>query len=95
MPTPTPDPGEEPIDPSELDEPTPAPDDPAMPTPDPAAPCCFTHPRYSGACRVTPAGGETCATILDYLNDQRSVGKTYCNSTEIRGGWKPVQCVAE
>jgi hypothetical protein len=90
---PTPEPGE-PVDPPVLEEPPDAPDDPALPTPDPAAPCCFDHPRYSGTCVVTPVGDETCASILDYLNDQRSAGKTYCNHTDLRGGWKPVQCPA-
>jgi hypothetical protein len=89
---PTPEPGE-PVDPRELEEPTPAPDDHAMPTPDPAAPCCFDHPRYSGTCKVTPVEDETCASILHYLNDQRSGGKTYCNHTDIRGGWTLAQCV--
>jgi hypothetical protein len=69
------------------------PDDHAMPTPDPAAPCCFDHPDYAGTCRVTPVEDETCASILAYLNDQRSTGKTYCMQTDLRGGWRPVQCV--
>jgi hypothetical protein len=91
-PTPTPLPGE-PTDPPELEQPTPQPD-PGIATPDPKAPCCFTNPRYAGTCVVTPTGDETCASILDYLNDQRSAGKTYCASTEIRGGWRPIQCTA-
>jgi hypothetical protein len=37
-------------------------------------------------------GDETCASILEYLNNPRSVGKTYCNSTDVRGGWEPVVC---
>jgi hypothetical protein len=90
---PTPEPGE-PIDPPALEEPPAVPDDPAMPTPDPAAPCCFNHPRYSGTCVVRPAGDETCASILAYLNDVRTVGKTYCDSTDIRGGWELTLCVS-
>jgi hypothetical protein len=41
---------------------------------------------------VRPAGEETCASILEYLNNPRSVGKTYCNATDVRGGWKPAAC---
>ena len=63
-----------------------------MPTPDPSAPCCYTNPQWSGVCEVRPSGDETCASILEYLNHPRSVGKTYCNATDIRGGWKPVAC---
>jgi hypothetical protein len=50
--------------------------------------CCFTNQRYSGTCEVTPAAGETCASILDYLNKPMSQGKGYCGNTEIRGGWQ-------
>jgi hypothetical protein len=56
------------------------------------APCCYTHPQYAGPCAVQPAKGETCASILSYLNDPRSQGKSYCNNTNIRGGWKQVKC---
>ena len=55
-------------------------------------PCCFTNPRFSGVCTVQPAAGETCASVLAYLNDPQSQGKTYCASTSIRGGWKPRKC---
>jgi hypothetical protein len=54
--------------------------------------CCFTNPQYSGVCAVEPGEGETCATILDYLNNPQSQGKTYCGNTSIRGGWKQVEC---
>lgn len=54
--------------------------------------CCFIHRAYAGVCIVEPAEDETCATILAYLNDPRSTGKTYCNGTQLRGGWKQVQC---
>lgn len=56
------------------------------------APCCFTNPRYSGQCKVTPGADETCADILSYLNSQNSVGKAYCGNTTIRGGWASVTC---
>jgi hypothetical protein len=90
MPTEAPPPGE-PVDPPEL-EPPPPPDDADVPTPDPSAPCCFTNPSWAGVCEVRPTGTETCASILDYLNNPRSVGKTYCNSTDLRGGWKSAAC---
>jgi len=91
QPMPTPTPPAEPIEPPAFEPPTP-PDDPGVPTPDPSAPCCYTHPQWSGVCAVRPARDETCASILDYLNDPRTTGKTYCSSTDIRGGWKPVTC---
>jgi hypothetical protein len=56
------------------------------------APCCFTNPRFSGVCSVEPAEGETCASVLAYLNDPQSQGKTYCSNTTIRGGWKTKRC---
>jgi len=59
---------------------------------DPRPHCCFENPRYVGACEVDPAQDETCATILEYLNNPQSQGKSYCNSTNIRGGWKSVPC---
>jgi hypothetical protein len=55
-------------------------------------PCCYTNQRYSGVCRVVPAEGETCGSILAYLNKPNSSGKGYCNSTPIRGGWTPISC---
>lgn len=88
---PTPEP-EEPIEPPELEDPELEPDDPGIPTPDPRAPCCFTNPRYAGVCVVRPAEDETCGSILAYLNDDLSVGKTYCNNTDVRGGWEWVLC---
>ncbi len=54
--------------------------------------CCFSNPSYAGVCRVKPAEGETCGSILKYLNTMLSTGKSYCNNTEIRGGWKPAAC---
>ena len=55
-------------------------------------PCCFTNPRYSGVCAVQPGEGESCQSILDYLNNPQSQGKTYCGNTNVRGGWKRVAC---
>jgi hypothetical protein len=57
-------------------------------------PCCFTNPQYTGVCKVEPAEGETCATILAYLNNPQSQGKSYCGNTNIRGGWKQQKCGA-
>lgn len=62
---------------------------PAQETPQP---CCFTHLEYAGVCEVTPAEGESCASILRYLNTPMSTGKSYCGGTTIRGGWEPAAC---
>lgn len=59
---------------------------------DAPAHCCFTNPRYVGTCDVQPATDETCASILDYLNNPQSQGRTYCGSTSVRGDWKLVSC---
>ena len=56
------------------------------------APCCFENPRYSGTCQVTPGEDESCSSILGYLNNPNSVGKTYCGNTKVRGGWTQVSC---
>lgn len=56
------------------------------------AACCFTNPQYTGVCSVEPGEDETCATILDYLNNPQSQGKSYCGNTSIRGGWKQADC---
>jgi hypothetical protein len=61
---------------------------------EPAA-CCFTNPRYSGVCQVRPSADESCASILKYLNTALSAGKSYCNNTDIRGGWKAEACEKE
>ena len=55
-------------------------------------PCCFTNPRYTGVCQVTPGEGESCSSILGYLNNPNSVGKSYCGGTTVRGGWSQVTC---
>jgi hypothetical protein len=56
------------------------------------APCCFTNPAYNGICVVKPGDQETCKSVLEYLNNPNSSGKTYCGGTTIRGGWKEVKC---
>jgi hypothetical protein len=56
--------------------------------------CCFTNPGYSGVCQVSPAKGETCDSILAYLNQPGATGKTYCGNTDVRGGWQQVSCKA-
>jgi hypothetical protein len=61
-------------------------------TQDAKDPCCFTNPRYSGVCKVTPGEDETCASILAYLNNPNSSGKAYCGGTTVRGGWSQVDC---
>jgi hypothetical protein len=55
-------------------------------------PCCFENPRFSGTCSVTPGEGESCSSILGYLNNPNSVGKSYCGNTKVRGGWTQVSC---
>ncbi len=78
----------------------------SLPSPAPATPgtcaasdtqdapphCCFTNPGYVGTCEVEPGKDETCASILEYLNNPQSQGMSYCNSTSVRGGWKTVPC---
>lgn len=59
------------------------------------AECCFENTGYAGVCVVQPAEAETCASILDYLNNPSSSGKSYCGFTEIRGGWKEISCQEE
>jgi hypothetical protein len=69
---------------------------PVAPTQDPPPPkCCFTNSRYTGTCEVQPATDETCSSILGYLNNPMSQGKSYCGSTTIRGGWQSVACEAK
>jgi len=59
---------------------------------DPRPHCCFVNPRYVGTCDVEPTKDETCASILEYLNNPMSLGKTYCNNSSVRGGWKSAPC---
>lgn len=55
-------------------------------------PCCFANGRYKGTCKVIPGEGETCQSILAYLNSPMSTGKSYCGVTAVRGGWVQVDC---
>lgn len=55
-------------------------------------PCCFSNPRFSGQCKVTPGPDEKCSDILAYLNAQNSVGKSYCGNSTVRGGWATATC---
>jgi hypothetical protein len=55
-------------------------------------PCCFANDRYKGTCKVIPGEGETCQSILAYLNSPMSTGKSYCSVTAVRGGWVQVDC---
>jgi hypothetical protein len=57
--------------------------------------CCFSNPAYSGVCKVQPTKGETCASILAYLNNPMAHGKDYCGGTPIREGWRQVDCNEE
>lgn len=57
-----------------------------------AEPCCFANDRYEGICTVMPGQGETCQSVLGYLNNPMSTGKTYCGNTKVRGGWVQVDC---
>ncbi len=54
--------------------------------------CCSTNPRFSGLCSATLAEGETCSSVLGYLNNPNSTGKAYCGGTPVRGGWQKVTC---
>lgn len=65
----------------------------AAPTQEPhPSKCCFANPGFSGTCEVEPAKDETCASILGYLNNPMSQGKSYCGNTTLRGGWTSVAC---
>ena len=57
--------------------------------------CCYANFRFSGPCIVELAPGETCSSVLSYLNDLSSAGKTYCGSTPIRRGWSHTPCPGE
>jgi hypothetical protein len=57
--------------------------------------CCVANPRFAGICKVELAENETCADVLAYLNNAASVGRTYCGSTNVRVGWKQVECQEE
>jgi hypothetical protein len=57
-----------------------------------AEPCCLANDRFQGTCTVVPGEGETCESILAYLNNPMSTGKSYCGGTRVRGGWAQVDC---
>ncbi len=59
-----------------------------------AEPCCFANDRVQGTCTVIPGEGETCGSILSYLNNPMSTGKSYCGGTSLRGGWAQVDCTS-
>lgn len=73
----------------------------AQPNPTPAetyvVECSFTNPAYTGTCGVseeTPTSvppRKACQQILSCLNNVQCSGKTYCNATTVRGGWKLVR----
>jgi hypothetical protein len=54
--------------------------------------CCLTNQAYRGVCTVTLGEKETCENVLAYLNAPNTTGRTYCNSTRLRGGWEKVPC---
>jgi hypothetical protein len=66
----------------------------------PTAVCTLTNPAYSGSCVVResiPAGksaSAVCGKVLECLNDT-SCSKSYCNATEVRGGWVLESAAAE
>lgn len=62
---------------------------------DAPAACCFTNPEFAGVCRVVPGEDESCDTILSYLNNPNSTGKSYCDRTTVRGGWVQASCKPE
>jgi hypothetical protein len=55
--------------------------------------CSYSNPAYSGRCFVSEVVSRrlsppaACQRILSCLNNSQCI-KTYCNSTNIRGGWK-------
>jgi hypothetical protein len=63
------------------------------PGPSRSVTCVFSNPAYPGWCRASdkvPAGssaGSVCQSILACLNNVQCI-KTYCNATQIRGGWR-------
>jgi len=54
--------------------------------------CCLNNFRYTGTCEVTVGSGESCSSVLSYLNNLNSAGRQYCGNTIIRGGWTLVRC---
>ena len=64
----------------------------AQETKKPELKCCYINPGYSGTCEVILGDGETCSTVLAYLNNPNAGGKSYCGGSTVRGGWKQVKC---
>jgi hypothetical protein len=62
--------------------------------------CSFSNPGYSGWCRQNapvPKDGtpdQVCQGILNCLNDTQC-NATYCDATQLRGGWKLEQVEAK
>ena len=56
------------------------------------ASCCVANPRFAGICEVELGSGESCSDVLAYLNNAARVGRTYCGNTNVRMGWKQVEC---
>ena len=55
-----------------------------------AEPCCFANGRYKGTCKVIPGKGETCQSILAYLNNPMSHGQVLLPRR--RGPWRLGPC---
>lgn len=57
------------------------------------ATCVLSNPAYSGQCTQTtpiPSGStpaQACQAVLECLNNPQCL-KTYCDATNVRGGWK-------
>ncbi len=62
--------------------------------------CSFSNPSYSGWCNqnaAVPKDGtpeQVCQGILNCLNDTQC-NATYCDATQLRGGWKLEQVEAK
>jgi hypothetical protein len=60
-----------------------------------AVTCTLSNPSYSGYCKVTEqaptsqSANDACQAVLSCLNDVQCL-KTYCNATQVRGGWQLV-----
>jgi hypothetical protein len=51
----------------------------------------FHQLRYTGV-SGDARRGQSCGSILAYLNNPNSSGKGYCGGTSIRGGWQQASC---
>jgi len=63
-------------------------------SPVPKEACCFNNFRFAGTCQVVPRQGQYCQNVMTYLNNFASSGESYCNFTNIRGGWTEVDCAS-